>query len=388
MTKLDKIKFLFLKFRGLTEIGVANIVTAGISALFWLYIARLLGTENYGIVSYLIAISALTTVLSFIGAGTTLQVYTAKEVKLQPALYFITLVIATISSIALFFIVHNIGVSLFVLGNVIFGLVIADLLGRKQYKKFSIYLITQKILTVVFALALFHIINYNGIILGFALSFFPYAVSMYRIFKGAKIDFSLLKSRFGFIVNSYIMDLGRQFSSSLDKLIVAPMLGFALLGNYQLGVQILTVLCLLPSIVYQYTLSHDASGDSNKKLKQLVILGSVILTILGITLAPIIIPVLFPKFTEAVIVIQIMSLSTIPITINNTYISKFLGTEKIKIVLIGSGIFLAIQISMIILLGKIFGINGVAASFVLATTSESSYLIIIAHYFKKKNIKN
>ena len=78
------------------------------------------------------------------------------------------------------------------------------------------------------------------------------------------------------MTNSYILDFSRTFSGQTDKLIVAPMLGFALLGNYQLGLQLLSLLSILPSIVYQYTLPHDATGRSNKKLKKITILVSVL----------------------------------------------------------------------------------------------------------------
>src|SRR3989304_6244168 len=99
------------------------------------------------------------------------------------------------------------------------------------------------------------------------------------------------------MMNSYVLDLSRTFSGQTDKLIVAPMLGFALLGNYQLGIQFFSLLILLPSIVFQYILPHDASGNPNRKLKKITILVSIFLAILGISLSPIVLPVLFPKFT-------------------------------------------------------------------------------------------
>jgi O-antigen/teichoic acid export membrane protein len=386
MTEWKKIKETFMRFKGLTSIGFANIVANAISGLFWLYIARILGTEHYGEVSYFIAIAGIGTILSFVGAGNILLVYAAKEVKIQPPVYFISLIASIITAIVLFFIFYNIGISLFVIGNVVFGLVTYDMLGRKLYKNYLRYVIVQKILMALLAIVLYHIIGINGVILGISLSFFLPIVKIYQIFRGAKIDFSLIKSRYGFIVNSYMLDITRTFSTTTDKLIVAPMFGFALLGNYQLGVQFLSLLTILPGIVYQYILPQDASGNPNKKLKRLTIVISVVLAILSIVLAPIVLPVLFSKFTHAITVIQIISLSIIPISITNTYISKFLARENSKIVLIGSGIFLGVQIVMIVLLGKIYGITGISASFVLAQTSETIYLIIVDRVIKKNNL--
>jgi len=380
----DKIKSVVTRFKDLTTIGFANVVSSAISGIFWFYIAALLGTEHYGEVSYFIAICNIASIISFLGAGNTIIVYTAKGEKIQSPIFFITVISGLITSIVLFFIFYNLGVSLYVLGSVVFGLAAAEILGRKLYKNYSKYLITQRILFVGFALAFYYLMGPHGVILGYAVSFFPYSFRLYKGFKESKIDMSVIKSHFGFMMNSYVLDLSRAFSGQTDKLIVAPMLGFALLGNYQLGIQFFSLLILLPSIVFQYILPHDASGNPNRKLKKITILVSIFLAILGISFSPIVLPVLFPKFTEAVEVIQIISFAIIPSSINLMYISKFLGKEKSKVVLAGSGIYLLVQILGILILGQLFGVNGVAAALVLATASESIFLISIDRFFQKK----
>ena len=380
----DKIKSVVTRFKDLTTIGFANVVSSAISGVFWFYIAALLGTEHYGEVSYFIAICNIASIISFLGAGNTIIVYTAKGEKIQSPIFFITIISGLITSIVLFFIFYNLGVSLYVLGSVVFGLAAAEILGRKLYKNYSKYLITQRILFVGFALAFYYLMGPHGVILGYAVSFFPYSFRLYKGFKESKIDMSVIKSHFGFMMNSYVLDLSRAFSGQTDKLIVAPMLGFALLGNYQLGIQFFSLLILLPSIVFQYILPHDASGNPNRKLKKITILVSIFLAILGISFSPIVLPVLFPKFTEAVEVIQIISFAIIPSSINLMYISKFLGKEKSKVVLAGSGIYLLVQILGILILGQLFGVNGVAAALVLATSSESIFLISIDRFFQKK----
>ena len=327
--------------------------------------------------SYFIAIAGVVSTISFLGLGNTLVVYTAKGEKIQPPVFIIGIVASIISLIAVFLIFSQIGVSLYILGYVIFSLASSEILGRKQYRNYSIYLITQKILMVGFAFFFYYFIGLEGVILGIGLSFFPYVVRVYRSLKYNKINFSLIRPRIGFIMNSYVLDLSRTFSYNTDKLIIAPLFGFAILGNYQLGIQLLAVLGILPATVYQYILPHDASGEINKKLKKITIVVSVILAILGIILAPIVLPILFPKFTEAIEVIQIVSISVIPSTINLIYISKFLGNELSKIVLIGSGIFLSIQIVSILILGELFGVNGIALALVLGASSEAIFLITV-----------
>ena len=383
-SRWDKIKDLPTRFKGLTEIGLAQISTGLISGLFWLYMARVLGTTHYGEVSYFIAIASLGSTVSFLGAGNSLLVYPAKGIKIQPPVYFLTLVSSSIASVIVFFIFYNIGTSLLVLGTVIFGLATGDLLGSKSYRNYLKYFVVQRILMVVLAISFYHIMGPNGVILGISLANFPFLFHSYKVFRSAKIDFSLVKSRFRFIFNSYLLDISRIFSTTTDKLIVAPLFGFVLLGNYQLGVQFLALLGVFPSIIFQYILPHDASGNPNRRLKNLTVLISVGLAVLSILLSPIVLPLLFPKFTHAITVVQIMSLGIIPTTISTNYLSKFLSLEKSNIVLVGSIIFLVTQVTLIILFGKFFGINGIATSFVLAQSSETIYLVIVSRLRTKK----
>lgn len=380
----NKIKEIILQLKGLSTIGIADLSGNAISSIFWFYMATVLGTEHYGVVSYFLAIAGIASGISLLGSENTLMIYTAKNVKIQPAIYFITIIFGSIISIILFLIFYNLGLSVLVLGYTIFGLVTSEILGRKLYTAYSKYLISQRLLMAGLAIGMYYLMGTDGVILGIALAFSPYSIRIYKEFKNSKIDFSIIKSRFSFMMNSYILKLLAVFGSSIDKLIIAPMLGFALLGNYQLGLQFLDLLLILPSIIYKYVLPRDASGNASRTLKKGTILLSIGLVILMIIVSPIVIPLIFPKFTKAVEIIQITSLSMIPASISMTYISKFLGNEKIKIVVLSSGISLTVQVPSIIILGKIFGVNGVAAAFVLAVLTQSFFLFLVDRVSREK----
>lgn len=382
----NKIKNFTDRFKGLTTIGITNLSTNGIASLFWLYIAGTLGTNDYGKVSYFIAAAGIGITFSSLGAANVLTVYTAKGVKIQATTYFVTIIAAIFASIIVFLIFNNAIVGLFVFSNVIFTLMTAELLGQKLFRKYATYLIIQKILMVGLAIIFYHFIGPDGVILGIAASMLIGLIRIYEGFKESRIEFSLLKSRLGFIGNNYVLEISRSLNGTLDKVIIGPMLGFSLLGNYQLGLQFLSILAIVPSIIYSYTLTHDASGNPNRALKKLTIVASVVLAILGISLSPLIIPLLFPKYTHAIQVIQIISLTVIPSTINLTLVSKFLGSEKTRIVLVGAMIYLIILITGIVGLGKLLGVNGAAAGVVLANSSETIYLLIINRHFKKHEI--
>jgi hypothetical protein len=56
--KILKIKNLFKKFEDLSSIGIANFLGTIISTLFWLFLATVITTEEYGQISYFIEIGS------------------------------------------------------------------------------------------------------------------------------------------------------------------------------------------------------------------------------------------------------------------------------------------------------------------------------------------
>lgn len=380
----DKINDISSGLKGITVIGSSDIAGSVIGAVFWFYLASLLGTEHYGQLSYFLSIASIASTVSLLGTENAISVYVAKNVKLESTIYLFPIIISSIAAVILYFLFSNLGVSVYVLGAVILGLAMSEILAKGLFQSYAKYLLLQKILMVVLSIGLYHIIGIDGILFGIGLAFFIYLVRIYKGFRETEIDFSLIKPRFKFLVNSYILNLVGTFNGTLDKLIIAPLVGFALLGNYQLGIQFISMMVILPAIVYKYVLPQDANGKPNIKLKQITVLSSVGISVLGIVLAPIIIPLLFPKFTESIAIIQIMSISLIPTTMNLMYTSKFLGNEKIKIVFIGSIIYLIILISAIVSLGILFGINGMAIAMVLSTSSETIFYFMV-NRFKENN---
>ena len=381
----NQFKIITNKFRDLSFYSIGTLVTNGIGGIFWLYMASLLGTEGYGEISYMISIGMMAGTISLAGMSNLLIIYGAKNIKIQSTIFLIGLILSGITAVIVFFIIDsNITLSLYIIGYVVFTLITAEAIGQKLFVKYSKMVIIQKIILVIFSIALYHLIGLQGIMLGIAISFLVFILIMYKAFREIKIDFSILKKKYKFSINSFLLDISNAFHGSLDKIIIAPILGFSLLGNYQLGLQFIALLYLIPGMLFSYALSHDASGNSTKLVKKFIIIISIIFAILSIILSPILLPMLFPQFTEAIVVIQIMSASIVPSAIASTYISKYLGSENSKIVIIGSGLFLIIQIISIIVLGNMYGLNGAAASLVLSTIVHAGYFIIIDKLYYKK----
>ena len=94
------------------------------------------------------------------------------------------------------------------------------------------------------------------------------------------------------------------------------------------------------------------------------------------TISPIVIPIFFEKYTDAITMIQIMSIGIIPQVIDKIYLSKSLSLEKSKIILISRGISAITLIGGILLLGQTYGVIGIATSFVLSLVFQTVILAI------------
>ena len=363
--------------KGLFSIGFADIVGSGISAFFWLYIASQLSPDAYGEIIYFISIAGLAQLVSLIGSSNALTVYTAKNVKIQSTLFFVSILATAISLAVITIFLDRIDVGLLAVGYVIFSLVNSVMLGKKLFIKYSKLILSQKILTVILGVGLYFVFDVYGIIYGLALSYIPHLIIFVREFSRTKIDFTLLKPRKGFIMNNYVMSLTAGLGGIVDKLIIAPVLGLVLLGNYSLAAQMLTMMMVFSAVVYKYLLPLDASGESPGKIRKIALILSIIIAVLGVTILPNVIDWIFPKFIDAKDAIQIMSIGVIPGTISILYSSKFLAMEKSKIVMTPKLISLGIVIGGFLYFGPMYGTVGLAWVIVTALIQESIFLFIM-----------
>jgi len=363
--------------KGLLKIGFTDIIGTAISAIFWFFLATIIEPNEFGEIFYFIGIAGIASYISLIGTQNTIVVYVAKKIKIQPTLYLLSFIVGGISSLIIIMIFYRVDVSLILLGYIINTLALGDLLGKKLYNSYSKYFLTQKILTLVLGFGFYYLFDVQGIIFALAISYSAYTIRVFKGFRESKINFSLLKPRFGFIANNYIMVLSQGSKTQIDKLIIAPLLGFSLLGNYALALQVVGVMYIFTTILFKYTLSQDATGNPNYKLKKYILLLSVGIGISGYIFSPVVIPEFFPKYSEAVEAIQIMGFSVVPATISTIYTSKFLGLEKSRFVLVSKLASLITIIVGMIILGSNMGITGLAIAFVLATSIEAIIFVLI-----------
>ena len=372
----NKIKETITAYKGLSTLGLTHIIANGMNTVLWLIIAAISGPESYGELGFYIAIALISSVVAMPGITNTLLVYGDKDKKIGSTLFSFGIILIIISSIIIIFIVNNFSTSLFFLGYSIFGLVTTEIIGKKLFSQFFKITIIQRILSIILAISLYYLIGIEGVIFGLAFSYLIFIPKFIDVLKRNPVDLNILKKYKIFMLNNYGFDINSILTTQLDKILIFPLFGTIILGNYYLAIQVMAISTILPGTIYQYLLTHETKTKTFKNLKLATILFPIITSIIVIILSPIIFPIFFPEYVEVVGLIQIMILATIPQTINLMYITKFLTSERSRIALNGSILFIITQITGIIILGEIFDTLGLAIALILGNVVQFIYYSI------------
>ena len=366
--------------KGLALIGSADIIGNAISALFWLVVASLLLVEEYGEISYFIAIASLG-ICCVVGSPETLMVFSTKHKKIIPTLLLLTLIFTVISSLIAFIIVQRFEIIFLIFSFIILEVSITLLVGKKLYTKYSKFFLIQKILQFAIGVGLSFSLGVNGVLIGITVANFSLIPIFYKELRCYKIDFSLLKPKKEFIINTHLIYLISVFRRDVDKIIVVPILGFTVLGNFALTLQFFAIMMIISSISYKYLLPKDVSGEKNIKLKKFLILISVIIAFSGFFFSPFFIENFFTKFSESIIPIQIASFAVIPTTISVILFSKILALEKSRFLIVSNSVQLCVILIATIFLGIHYGIIGVTIAFILGNTVYAITLAVINYNY-------
>ena len=370
-------------YKGLALIGSADLIGGAISAIFWLVIASLLLVEEYGEISYFVAIASLG-ICCVVGSSDTLMVFSTKNQKIVPTLLLLTLIFTMIASLIAFVIIQRFEIIFLIFSFIVFQVSITLLLGKRLYAKYSKFLLTQKILQFAIGIGLYFLLGVNGVLIGIALSNFALIPIFYKELRNFKIDLSLLKPKKELIINNHIIYAISVFRRDIDKIIVVPILGFTVLGNFALTLQFYAIMMIFSSVAFKYLLPRDVSGEKNIQLKIFLILLSVVITLSGIFFSPFFIENFFTKFSESIIPIQIASLSVISTTISVILYSKILALEKSRFLMIANSVQLCAILIGTVILGILYGIIGVTIAFVLGNTVHTITLAIMNYKYVGK----
>ena len=376
--------------KGIKEIlslSVGDYGGAIIASAFWFLLAFLISPEEYGEIHYFMGIAGLAFSISLLTTQETIVVYTAKDVRLAPTLFLISLIAGGIAAVVVAALFSRVDSSFLLLGFIVNDLAIGYIVGKKLFTKYPKYFLLQKSLTFVLGISFFYLFGVEGIIFAIALSYGHFLFIIAKVFRKSSIDFSLLKKHRGFIGNNYFMNISGAVRSHMDKIIIVPLIGFEILGNYALALQIYAVLMIFSNIIYRYALPHDASGTNTRKIKLIGLSYAVGVSMLGFTILPLVVPQIFEKFSDVGPAIQIISLAIIPGTISLFYTSQILGREKSSVILV-SRIFGGVSIiTTLVILAPLYGIIGAASAFVISSLITCVFLVC-AEYYRTHNQRN
>lgn len=366
--------------QGITPIAVSDSVGVGITGIFWFYLATLIEPEEFGELQFFLGIASIAYVISLIGTQNTIIVYSAKNVKVISTLYVFSLIATTVSSIVLVSMFYRLDIGLIIFGYVIGELSISYILGRKLFGRYPLYVLSQKALVFIFGISFYYFLGVEYVIFGLALSYIPYLKIFLEGFRNSSLSIPVFRTNIQFIVNNYVNNIVIGIKGQIGKILVVPILGFSTLGEFALALQIFSVLIMFSGISYKYLLPQDSTGVRNTNFKKIIVLISILLSIVGITITPLILPEIFPKYVGVVDSIQILSIAIVPVTISLILTSQLLGSQKSRLVLIGESIAFSIIVVGILFLGPILSIQGLSISYVLAFSVQTVFLFI----FKNK----
>jgi len=362
---------------GLAYVTIGNIGSAVLGAVFWLILASMLIAESYGVLNYYLASTFIFGTVALLGLNPTVTTYLAKgveKVKYQANLMALLSSVAFIAPLIL--LTGYLQLGMLLIGVAFFQMSVAELLGRKMYKEYTFIFVGQRSAQIVLGISLYFVYGIDGVILGYTLAFLAFSYRYLITIKNFRPDFSYMRSNFKFMMHSYAMELARTISMFSDKLLIAPLFGFTVLGLYQLGAQFLLFLGMVPTILYHYLLSQEASGIHSKRIGIGGFIVSSILAVGFVVSVPWIITTFFPNFADSILATQLMSMGIVPMAVTSTLSSRFLGMERSRPVFIGATIYVVTQYTTIIVLGNAFGIVGLALSLIIALTAQAVYLVV------------
>jgi O-antigen/teichoic acid export membrane protein len=366
----------FLKSEiGLVYTTIGTMGSSLLGGIFWFILASLLDVESYGLTNYYIALASVFAAVALMGLDATVITYMAKgEKKILYQANSLILISGLVVTGLLSVFQWSSGI--LAIAMVFFMMVLAETLGRKRYRQYAFLSIGQRIAQIILSLILYFLFGIIGIVFGYFLGNLIFSYRYLKFIPNFTTQIDSVKEKRNFAFHSYGFNLIRNLTNYLDKLIIAPVFGYYVLGMYQLGFQFFMFLSIIPLSLYYYLLPEESSGKDKRKMKILGFSVAVMASLLAVIAFPYVIEDFFPTFIDSIPLVRIMSLAVIPSTIVAMLNATFLGKGKSKSVLFAGLIYIISLITGLIVLGQFMGGLGLAITLVVAQSIQAIYLLI------------
>ena len=354
---------------------VGRITSAGLQAIFYLIFASILDPTSYGNLSYLIALAGSVSIFSRFGLNQSVTITQAKNnFLLSNSINLLALILTLISSILLLTIDLIAGILCF--GISLFIMNIHNMLGLKKYKKYMIINLLTGIFIIFLSYIFYSILDIPGILLGMTLGYLLLSIDSVRRLTFKKNFVQGIKNNSKMIIHNFGADFSIYAPKFLDKLVIFPILGFMNLGIYQLNMQILFALEMIPLSLHSFLLSEESSGKKHTKITYFIIITSIGLAVLSIVIAPYFIQEFFSKYSDGIPSLQLLVISIIPLTISSILTAKLQAKESTMI-----GYSALVRVGSLLLfiafLGGFYDLLGLAMAVILSTSINSIFLFLM-----------
>jgi len=370
-------------FKNFSYVAIGRTVAAGLQGIFYLVFAYLLSPDIYGQMSYLIAIAGTASIISRFGLPFSATVTLAKQNQNMGNQLNVLLLITTVAaSIVLLFI--NIFSALLCLSLSFFIMTQHNLLGTKEYKKFGLNEIVKSILIIIIPISLYFVFDLSGIILGMAFSNILVSINWLKSIKRHVFSFKDVKKRYKTLIHNFGLDSSLNLTKVVDKIVTVPLVGFAMTGIYQFNLQILLFMEILPHALHAFLLSEASQENKHKKLIYLALIGSGLVSLMVILFAPLVIELIFPKYQDGVLGLQIMAISLIPLTISAIFNARLQAIESTKI---GYSVIVRIGslLSLIVILAEPYGLLGLGLAVLISILLNTLFVTLLYYKLDKRN---
>jgi len=366
--------------KDLMTVGSSNFFASIINSLFWLYLASILLKTDYGELGLIMSIANIGAAVSLLGMRTTVVVYESKNENILPSSFIVILISSSISAFILSLFTNNLFIGILIIGMTVFELLLGGLIAKQRFSDFSISRLLRSVITIVLALILYHQIGIDGILIGYFFGTLIILKDLKSLLKNKKISFSILKQKISFILQAYTSGLSYVFFLWGDKMIIGLVFGFTILANYHFAMQFLFLLDTIPRTFATYFTPKEAAGEKNKKIKVFSILIAILITIISFIAVPYGVMEFLPNYEESIVPMQILSLALVPLSISGIQQAEFFGQEKSRPVLLGGIMEASLYIISLVVLGQLYGLIGMAISFLIAVWIRVSFNF----FFSKK----
>jgi O-antigen/teichoic acid export membrane protein len=370
---------------GFVYVTASTIISSSLGAAFFLYFATLVTVDRYGQINYLISSGAVAFAISALGMDATIMTFVPKRsIQVLYEANFIVLISGISAAVLLGTLLNNYLIGLLVLATTCYYMSSVELLTTKRYKENSILSVGGKVTQVTLSLLLYFAMGVNGFILGYIISYFLFGYRFIFSLKDVKFRLDHIRDLWRFSAKMYGSNLSNLAPNptalmvGLDKILIGAIFGYYVLGSYQLSYQVFMFLAMVPVNLFRFLLPYEAGGVTKRTVKFVALVIACVLVVIVIFGSPYAIHLFFPKYTQSIQPIQIISLSIVPLTLVNIVGTKIVAEEKRAHHMFYAGLItIASETLLLWILGTYLGLVGLAVSLVMALTIEFFYLFFM-----------